>query len=166
MAFFRNEMLPATVSWQLQGAGVQTSPPRSSEQMLLSVAPVPALEVNVPLTAPSGSPCALCASPPQRHAANVRLFIGCKSRPGARCWLSECVVAKRLISNTCWTQLDRFLSHDLQMSRRGPEWGQILTAPPGPASVPERLSEVFRDSLSTLPFLFPPKRTVHFGKRS
>lgn len=32
--------------------------------MLLSVAPVPALEVNVPLAAPRGSTCALCASPP------------------------------------------------------------------------------------------------------
>lgn len=42
----RNEMLPATVSWQLQGADFQTSLPRSSEQMLLSAAPVPELEVR------------------------------------------------------------------------------------------------------------------------
>lgn len=69
--------------------------------MLPSAAPVPALEVSVPLAALAGSACVFHLD------ANPRVLT---PAVGLR---------NTFIGNTCWTQLDRFFSQDLQTWRSG-----------------------------------------------
>lgn len=67
---------------------------------------------------------------PASLSATLEMCIGlldAKPRAPDTVAFTSVFVAKWLITNTCWTQLDGCLSQDLQMSRHILKWWQILT---------------------------------------